>query len=85
MSSYYDRQMRELHCKGCDERQLMGTRQIFNPEKYVEQVERFAAEHSQCAKFNNPTKARAELRFARLTELLDGPKKRPARTRRVHC
>lgn len=83
--SFYDRTMRELHCKGCGERTQMYTRQIFNPEQFVQAVERFAQEHGRCELFKNPRKARAALMYGRLTSLLDGVKKGKARFRHGHA
>lgn len=68
-----DQSLTQLECKGCGERHLMRTRQIFNPELYVRAAEKFANEHKDCAKFPTRAKAKAALVWRRLCNLMDAP------------
>ena len=68
MTSYYDRKMEVLHCKGCGTKKLMSTRAIFHQEQYVQQVEKFAFDHAHCGLSD---KARRELIWGRLVRMMN--------------
>lgn len=83
--SYYDREMSELRCAGCGESHPMFTRQIFNPERYVQVAERFSQEHKDCAKFRNQAKAKAALMWRRVCAIMDGPTEQRRYLRRARA
>jgi hypothetical protein len=78
MKSYYDRRMEVLHCKGCGEKRLMGTRAIFHQEEYLAIVERFAEQHKRCDAYGNQDRARRALVWQGLVFILETQKKAPA-------
>jgi hypothetical protein len=49
----------------------MSTRAIFNQQEYVEIVERFAADHANCASYHSQDRARRALVWNRLVHLME--------------
>lgn len=64
-SDYLDRELRFLHCAGCDEVRRLYTRMSMNPFAIVAMIEVFSREHKDCLKFKNTARARAALYFRR--------------------